>query len=235
MSQSQDIEPGDLLLREVDEEVRRDQLKALWNKYGTYVIGAVAAVALAGAGVALYRDNEAKKAAAASERFSVAADLADKGKHEDAAQAFAALAGDKVYGGLARLRGAAERLELGDAEGAVKLFEGVAADGSVPGDLRDLASLRAIQVKLDTLEPEEARRRLTPLARPTSPFRFTAREFLAGVALRANDAPAARTELRALIDDPATPGGLRARARDLMETVEAEAGAGAPAAVAAPK
>ena len=63
------------LFDEVDEEVRRDQLKKLWDRYSIYfVAGAILIVAAVG-GWRGYQYLEAKKAAEAGEAFDAAPDL----------------------------------------------------------------------------------------------------------------------------------------------------------------
>ena len=104
------------IFQEVDEEVRREQLKKLWDRYGIYVM--VAAV-LVVAGIAAWRGYqwwEAKKAAEAGAAFEMASTLADAGKHADAETAFAKIAtdGTSEYRHLARLREAAELARIVD-------------------------------------------------------------------------------------------------------------------------
>ena len=80
------------IFTEVDEEVRREQLKKLWERYGNYVIAAAFAVIL---GVAAYRGYEwwqDKKAAEAGAAYDAATQLAEAGKHEEAEVAFGKLA-----------------------------------------------------------------------------------------------------------------------------------------------
>ncbi len=220
MSETHGIEPAEAFLREVDEAVRQDQWKALWVKYRSMILIGVAAGALAAVGITLWRDNAAKKAASASSHYWVANDLSDAGKHEDAAIAFEALAKQGgTYGALSLMREADERLALSDRPAAVKILDQLAADGSAPHDLRDLASLRSVQLVIDTLSLEEARRRLNPLMAATAPYRLTARELLAGAEFKAGDTAAAQANLQALLGDPATPPGQRQRAGDLLASM----------------
>ena len=94
------------IFQEVDEEVRREQLKKLWDRYGNYV---VAALILVVAGVAAWRGYawwEAKKAAEAGAGFEAASTLAEAGKRSEAEAAFGKIAADGTsgYRHLARLR-----------------------------------------------------------------------------------------------------------------------------------
>ena len=100
------------IFQEVDEEVRREQLKKLWDRYGIYV---VAAAILVVAGIAAWRGYqwwEAKKAAEAGAAFEMASTLADAGKHADAETAFAKIATDGTSG-ISSSRAAARSGRIG--------------------------------------------------------------------------------------------------------------------------
>ena len=66
---------------EVDEEVRRDQLKKLWDKYSIYIVAAALLIIAAVGGWRGYQYVEAQKAAEASEAFNRAVELSEQGKH----------------------------------------------------------------------------------------------------------------------------------------------------------
>ena len=82
------------IFQEVDEEVRREQLKKLWERYGNYVVAPPFCWSLAVAAWRGYQWWEAKKAAEAGAAFEAAAALAEAGKHGEAEAAFAKIAAD---------------------------------------------------------------------------------------------------------------------------------------------
>ena len=98
------------LFDEVDEEVRREQLKKLWDKYSIFIIAAVVLIVAAVGGWRGYQYLEAKKAAEAGAAFEKAAELSEQNKHAEAEAAFTELAAKAPsgYRMLARLRAAAE-------------------------------------------------------------------------------------------------------------------------------
>jgi hypothetical protein len=200
------------IFQEVDEEVRREQLKKLWERYSIYI---VALAVLIVAGIGAWRAYEywvAQKAAAAGAAFESAVTLSEQGKHAEAETAFAKVVTEAPagYRVLARFRAAAELAQVKPAD-AVKAYDDIAADRSLDATWQDLAGLRAGMLLVDTAPLADMRRRLDPLAEPSRTFRHTARELLALAAWRSNDVTDARRYIDMIAADGETPPGTRAR------------------------
>jgi hypothetical protein len=205
------------IFREVDEEVRREQLKKLWDKWGNYAIAVALVIVMGVAGWRGWDWYQARKAAEAGAAFDAAAALAEAGKHEEAENAFARIAADSTAGYriLARFRDAAE-LAKRDRPAAVKAFDAIAADGGIPPPMRELATVRAALLLVNTAKFDEIRSRLEPLTGSERPFRHTARELSAISAWHNGDVAAARRYFDMMANDPETPAGTRARVEVLL-------------------
>jgi hypothetical protein len=205
------------LFDEVDEEVRREQLKRLWDRYSIYIIAAALLIIAAVGGWRGYQYLEAKKAAEAGAAFDKAVELSEQNKHAEAEAAFTDLAAKAPsgYRMLARLRAAAE-VATRDPQAAAKLYDDVAADRSVGATERDLAKVRAAGLSLETASYPSMLQRLEPATAPGATFRHTARELLALSAWRAGDTAAARRWLDLIANDGETPPSLRSRAEALQ-------------------
>jgi hypothetical protein len=205
------------IFREVDEEVRREQLKKLWDRYGNYVVVAAVLLVAAVAAWRAYMWWEARKAAETGAAFEAATALAEAGKRSGAEASFAKIAADDTagYRHLARMREAAE-LAQSDAKAAITAYDQIAADRAVGPVLQDLAALRAAALLIDTGALEEAQRRLEPLAANDRTFRHTAREFLVLAAWRAGDTAAAKRWFDLIMTDAQTPAATRSRVEMLM-------------------
>ncbi|MCA6123726.1 tetratricopeptide repeat protein [Bradyrhizobium sp. WSM 1704] len=205
------------LFDEVDEEVRRERLKKLWDQYSLYIIALAVLIVAGVGGWRGYQYLEAQKAAVAGAAFDRAAELSEQNKHAEAEAAFADLAAKAPsgYRTLARLRMAAE-VATRDPQAAAKLYDDIAADRSVGRSEQDLARIRAAQLVTDTTTYPNMLQRLEPATAEGSTFRHTAREMLAVSAWRANDATAARKWLDLIANDGDTPPSLRSRAEALQ-------------------
>jgi len=145
------------LFDEVDEDVRRDQLKKLWDQYSIYIIAIALLIIASVGGWRGYQYLEAKKAAEAGAAFDKAVELSEANKHVEAEAAFADLAAKAPsgYRVLARLRAASE-VASRDPLAAAKMFDEIAADRSVGVAEQDLARVRAAQLLLETTAADEA-------------------------------------------------------------------------------
>jgi hypothetical protein len=205
------------LFDEVDEEVRREQLKKLWDRYSIYIIAAALLIIAAVAGWRGYEYLEAQKAAEAGAAFDTALDLAEQNKHAEAQAAFDKLAttAPAGYRMLARLRAAGE-VAASDPQAGAKLYDELAADRSIGAEQQDLARIRAAGLLLDSDSYPNMLQRLEAATKPDATFRHTARELLALSAWRANDIASARQWLDMIASDGETPAAMRSRAEALQ-------------------
>jgi hypothetical protein len=213
------------IFHEVDEEVRRERLQQLWDRYSIYVIALAVLIVAAIGGWRGYEYWEAKKAAAAGAAFESALSLSEAGKHAEAEAAFAKVATEAPagYRTLARLRAAAELAQTKRAD-AVKAYDELTADTSLGATLQDLAAVRAGMLMVDSAPLSDMRRRLDPVSEPGRTFRHSARELLALSAWRNHDFTAARRYIDMIATDAETPPGTRARADVLSALIAADAG-----------
>ena len=211
------------IFHEVDEEVRRERLKKLWDRYSIYVIGAAALIVAVIGAWRGYEYWQAKQAAAAGAAFESALSLSEAGKHDEAEAAFTKIAGEAPagYRMLARFRAAADLAQAKPPE-AVKAYDELAADTSLGTTLQDLAAVRAGMLVVDSAPLSEMQRRLDPASAPERSFRHTARDLLALSAWRNHDFAAARRYIDMIATDAETPAGTRARAEVLSALIAAD-------------
>jgi len=212
------------IFNEVDEEVRREQLKKLWDQYSLYIVAGAVLVVLLVAGWRADEWWETKKAAEAGAAFQAAMALSEQNKHAEAEAAFAQIASGSAagYRDISRLREAAE-LAQRDPKAAVSAYDALAADGRIPPLLRDLAALRAGFILVDSGSFADVRRHLEPLTQPDGTFRNTARELVGLSALRAGDLAAARNWFDMIMNDAGASEGTRRRI-DMLMTLAAANG-----------
>jgi hypothetical protein len=212
------------IFTEVDEEVRREQLKKLWERYGSYIVAAAFLVVAAVAAWRGYDYWQTRQAVVAGAAYDAAARLSQEGKHDEAEAAFAKLAtgGTSGYRMLAQLREAAEIAER-DPKAAVAAYDRIAGETTGQPLVSELATIRAAFLLVDTAKLDEMTERLEPLTQPSGTFRHTARELLALSAWRNHDTAAMRRWTDAAKNDPEAPSGVRTR-MDVLASLLPETG-----------
>ncbi len=211
----------DSFIREVNEEIRREQAQALWDRFGPIVLGLAILIVLATAAVVGYRYWDETRANRSGDAFSAALKLANDGKQDDALAALAALEKDGygAYPLLARMRAATVKADKGDFAGAVKDFDEVAADSAIPASIRDMARLRAGLILVDHGSFADVSSRVEALTADTSALRHTAREALGLAAWKEGKSADALKLFDQISSDDAAPRNLRQRAELMSELI----------------
>ena len=226
-------EHNEAFIREVEENLRRDEMEAKAKRYGPAVGGAALVVLLAAGGYLFWQDQQHKAAERDTEAFAQILDSASAGPLATAPAALAPLTRSDSDGvsAQARLTQAALALEKNDRKTASAIFQQMAADKGLAKPYRDLALLRATLVDYDRLKPDEVIQRLEPLAKPGEPFYGSAGE-LTGLALIAKGQKVQAGQLFARIAaDHTVPDTIRSRAVQVAGSLGIDASASLPEAM----
>jgi hypothetical protein len=209
------------IFREIDEELRRDNLLKLWSRYGRYVIAiAVLALVIAG-GIVAWRDHQASERRAQGARYSSALALVRESKGGDAAKVFAALAQEGGgYSLLAAFEAADMLAKSGDQKAAIAAYDRLAGGLASEPELRDLAVLLSVMHGLPDGDPKTAIERLQNLTLSGNPWRASALDLSAAAKLKSGDRSGALAIYQELADDLSAPQGLRARAAELAAALK---------------
>lgn len=217
----------DAFFREVDEELRREQIGTFWRTYGRLVAIAVV-VGLVAFGGWLYWQHRQKTAAdAASEAMVQALTDLEQGKHNAAKAKLETVQkeGIPAYRGVALLAQAASALERGDVKAAAAGYQAVAADPAIPQPFRDLATIRQTAAEFDTLPPAQVVARLKPLAEAGNPWFGSAGEMTAIAYMKMGKPDLAGPIFAAMAKDEGVPPSIRDRAARLALSLGADAAA----------
>lgn len=216
------------IFTEVAEDLRRERAKRLWDRYGWIATAALLLVVAGTAGFQGWKWYQQRQALAASDRYTAVVQTEPAGDSARSVPALEALRreGPAGYALLARFQEAAARARSGDRDGAIALWQGIAADSSISPVFRDLASVTAILHEIDSGEPSAIAPRLAALDRPDGTFRFSARELQAALALRQGQTQQAMTILRRIAEAEDAPMALRERAAETLGALTTSAAGG---------
>ncbi len=211
----------DSFIREVNEEIRREQAQALWERFGPAVLVLAVLIVVATAAVVGYRYWDETRANRSGDAFSQAPKLANEGKSDEAIAALGALEKDGygAYPLLARMRAATVKADKGDPAAAVKDFDEVAADTAIPPAIRDMARLRAALLLVDHGSFADVSSRVEALTGDTNPLRSTAREALGLAAWKEGKTQDALKLFDQISSDDGAPRNTRERATLMSELI----------------
>lgn len=204
------------IFREIDEELRRDNLLKLWRQYGKYVIAVVVAALLIAGAVVAWRNHQLSLRQAQSVRYEAALSLLRQGKDAEAAKIFATV-GDEGggYGKLAQFEAADLAGKGGDRKAAVAIYDKIAASSDIDPELRDAATVLSVMNSFAGSDPGATIDRLKPLTESGNAWRPTALELTAAAKLKSGDKAGALDIYKKLADDLSAPEGVRARAAEM--------------------
>ena len=216
------VHQDDSFIREVNEELRSDQMRMVWKRFGRVLIGAAVLVVLGTIGKVSYDYWRDSAASAAGDQFLAALTLAREGKKEEALSALTGLEKDGFgsYPVLARMRSASLLAET-DAQAAVNAFTVISKDTSVPQALRDAARLRAAYLLVDTGSYDQVSAEAEQLATPQGALRHSAREVLGLSAYKHEDYARAKEWFDAILNDSESPRNVANRAQMLLDLIAA--------------
>jgi hypothetical protein len=204
------------IFREIDEELRRDNLLKLWSRYGRHIVVLVVLVLVAAGSIVAWRDHQRSERRAQSMRYSSALSLVRDGKAAEAAKVFAVIAPEGGgYATLASFEEAELLAKSGDRKGAAAAYDRIAETGGLDPVFRQLATLLSVMQGLPDTDPHSVIDRLAPMTSPGNPWRSTALELTAAARLQAGDKSGALEVYKTLADDLGAPQGTRARAAEM--------------------
>ncbi|MCP3730216.1 tetratricopeptide repeat protein [Sphingomonas sp. MG17] len=205
---------NEAFLREVDEELRKDQALHVWRNYGRWIIGAVIAGLLAFAGFLYWQSHSDTRRGEEGEKFKAAFKALSENKVQETEAPLKELAQSSSDGfnAMARFTQADVLLQKNDLKGAAAILGGIAGDTGLAQEFRDLALIRQTSAEYDTLKPEQVVERLKGLAVKGGIWFGSAGELVATAYLRQGKRGDAGKLYGEIAKDESVPRSIRQRA-----------------------
>jgi hypothetical protein len=222
---------SETFLKEVDENLRREQFQSFFKTYGAWVAGAVVLFLAAVGGWIYWEQHQKKESAGESEELhAVFADIADQ-QMKTVPQRLDKLADsdNDIVKASAILAEAAVALDKNDRAAAISKYREISGDKGLPQPYRDLAMVRVTALEFDAIAPEQVISRLEPLAKAGNPWFGSAGELTALAYLKHGKKTEAGRMFAAIAADRQVPGTIRSRAVQIAGTLGVDASASLPA------
>ena len=217
----------DTFLREVDENLRRDQLRDWGRKYGGWLVAALVLFLAAVGGWLYWQERQRTAAAEDSEVLSQIYTDIGTGKMATVPKRLDALADDGkgAVRATALFTAAAVALEQNDRATATAKYNAIAKDDDLAAPYRDLALIRATSLEFDTIKPEQVIARMEPLAKPGNPWFGTAGELTAMALIKQGKKSEAGRLFATIAADRQAPPSIRTRAVQIAGSLGVDASA----------
>ena len=221
---------GESFLREVDENLRRDQARDFFRKYASWLIGAVILFLAAVAGWLYWEEHRKNAAAKESEVLAQVYTDIGAGNLKSAPARLDGLANSDrpIIRASALFTRAALALQQSDRATAIASYGRIESDGDLPDAYRDLAKVRGTALQFDTLKPDQVITRMQPLAVAGNPWFGSAGELTAMALLKQGKKADAGRMFGAIAADTGVPTTIRSRAVQIAGTLGVDASASMP-------
>ena len=219
---------GETFLREVDENLRRDQLRTMARKYAPLWIAAVVLLLAAAGGWLYWQERQKEQAAADSEALAQVYNDIGSGRLANVPQRLDTLvkngSTDAVRASALFTR-AAVAIDQGDRALAIAKYNEIANDGGLASPYRDLGLIRATTLEFDGLKPDQVIARMAPLAKPGNAWFGSAGELTAMAMIKQGKRVEAGRLFAAIAADRQVPESIRQRAAQIAGTLGVDASA----------
>lgn len=213
------------IFREVDEDIRQEKYRRLWDRFGPWVLAAAVLIVVGTGGYRGWLYYQEQQSQTAGDTFLEAVRLASESNFSGAEEQLQKLADTTGgYPVLARMRTATGQALAGDKEAALATFDAIARDAGLDGLMRGAASLRAGYLALDLEDYVGVADRVEGLTAEDNAFRFSAREILAVSAWKEGDNANALKWVDAIREDASAPSSVSRRVAVLAELIQAQDG-----------
>lgn len=205
---------ADTFLKEVDEELRKEQLNQFVARYGWWILAAIVLVLAAIGGYIWWQARQQAKAGEQGETLVSALDSIETGNRNAAAPKLGQLAASEIegYRVAAQFARASTQSEAGNAQAAIATLRSIAEDSDLAEPYRHAALVRQTALEFDRLQPQVVIRRLGPLARPGQPWFGSAGEMVGIAHLRMRRPDLAGPLFQRIGRDESVPPSIRTRA-----------------------
>lgn len=211
----------ELLAKEVDEEMHREKMRALWMKYRFVVLGFVIGVLLITVGLEVFQSWRTRVSMKDSDAFENAVILAYTGNPDKAITALQEIAkkSHTGYEYLAQMKIAGILFQQGKDTEALDMLKKV-IDSGAPKELKSVATLSYVGHQIDTANAQELQKMLTPLLKSNNPYRASAAELSAALYLKENNKQEAIAVLKGAISDELASPFVKERLNGLLTVIE---------------
>lgn len=222
MKKNEEYTMQDAFIREVDEDLKNESMKKLWDKYGLFVLLIVIVSLTVAVSYESIKSWYIKRAENRTEGYAVALSMQNQGLFDDSLEALDLIINQKMgtYAELAEMQKANILLEQNKEKEALALLEKIANDKNRSLQLRDTALIKLASYRQDGATFEEMSELLSSITKSKdNAWYAVAEDMLATILLRDGNIEQAKEIYNALLENQDTPDDLKNRVKDILSVL----------------
>lgn len=212
----------DAFIREIKEDIKNDNLKKLWDKYGLYIIIFVIVVLTATVSFESIKAWRLKGAQELSNTYAYALNLQNQGKYDESLKILEKIRENNkgIYSDIAEIQISNIMFEQGKNPEGIAILEKIIKDKSANPQIKDVSTIKLASYKLDTAPTDELKAMLNPLVAANGSWSNIAKELLAMLAIRDANIKEARAIYSEIANSENVSESLKIRAQDMLSVLD---------------
>ena len=209
----------DAFINEVNEDVKNDNFKVLWNRYGIFVILFVVLAVSATVSFERIKSWKVAQNQANTENYMVATQLRDN--PTQTLEALQKIAGDNqgIFSDFAKLQIANVLFSQDKTEEALATLQNLLDDNTVNNEVKHIALVKLATYRVDTMPRAEFEAMLKPLITENTSWSPLAQDLLAMAAIRDGDVDTAQTIYENILKIKDLPENFRTKVQDMLNSL----------------
>ena len=209
----------DSFIKEVDEDVKNDNFKVLWNRYGIFVIAFVVIAVSAAVFFDRIKAWKIEQTIVRTESYMNAMELSNKPEETIAALQKINQQGRGIFSDFAKLQIANILFSQQKTEEALATLENMINDKQVNYEVRNIALIKYATYKVDSMPKAELEALLKPIFEANNSWVPMANDLLALVAIRDGDIQTAKDIYNNLLKVKDLPDSFRNKVQDMLSSI----------------
>lgn len=209
----------DAFILEVNEELKNEKIKQIWEKYGLLIIAVVTVSLTAAISFETIKGWYNKKFQDISDTYSAAVVLQEQEKYEESNNILKSVeekASDHIYAQLAQFQQANILLEQNKADEAIAILQNIIDDENSDKSLKEVAIIKIASYKLENATFEDIESLLKGMIDENGNWTVIAQEILAMSAIKHKKLDKAKELYANILANPETPENIKAKAQDML-------------------
>lgn len=224
MKKKMPLSKEDAFIREVTEELKNDNLKLLWKKYGLYITIGIVILLTAAVSFETIKSWRIKQHQSWSDTYAYALALQNQGRFTESLEVLDKIekSGNNIYADIAKMQSANIMFEQGRTDDALAILEEIVKSRDVNEKIKDMAIIKLASYKLDSAPAEEVANLLNPLIKKNNSWNNIAKEMMAMLAIREGNIEQAKTLYNEILNSGKLNEGLQSRVKDMVSILNSE-------------